>query len=201
MGSNGEVSATGLTNLADAGSVARAGTSTCVGTKRTRPPTKGAEGVAAEGAALLASRTQRRGAKKVMSFQRTLVIVRDLVDQYGGVFFDKSGVHVVTSCGGKLFVTTIGKPTNNRLCSFGIDSLQEHDDVINHGSGGLSGRQAKCAWSPCAMRKGRASSMGARESWCSQAQPPGGVASLCDTWMEKTYGSLVRHDVNMVSAV
>ena len=35
-------------------------------------------------------------AKKVVSFSRSLISVRDLVEQYGGVWFDADGVHVVT---------------------------------------------------------------------------------------------------------
>ena len=76
-------------------------------------------------------------AKKVMSFSRSLISVRDLVDQYGGVWFDADGVHVVTLRGGEsgvadlvggrnATVTKIGMPTSARLYSFDIEQLEAH---------------------------------------------------------------------------
>ena len=42
------------------------------------------------------SRSTTQNVKKVESFSRSLISVRDLVDQYGGVWFDSDGVHVVS---------------------------------------------------------------------------------------------------------
>ena len=77
------------------------------------------------------------GAKKVPSFARTLISVRDLVEQFGTVVFDKEGVHVVSiDKEGDLreclrarrgsVSTTIGAPTKQRLYSFDIEALADH---------------------------------------------------------------------------
>ena len=65
-----------------------------------------------------------------MSFQRTLVSVRDLVDQYGSVLFDRKGVHVVSKVGSEGVVTTIGKPTESRLYSFVLGRMADHDQAV-----------------------------------------------------------------------
>ena len=81
------------------------------------------------------------GAKKVPSFARTLVSVRDLVEQFGTVVFDKEGVHVVSiDKEGELreclrsrrgsVSTTIGAPTKQRLCSFDIEALVDHTQWV-----------------------------------------------------------------------
>ena len=69
-------------------------------------------------------------ARKVRSFDRTLVSVRDLVDKYGGVYFDNSGVHVVTTVGEKFITSTIGAPTPERLYSFDLQGLMQHDKKV-----------------------------------------------------------------------
>jgi len=66
--------------------------------------------------------------RRVMSFTRTLVSVRDLVDQFDVVRFDIDGVHV-QSPDGKVS-TCIGKPTENRLYGFNGKALSEHAGVI-----------------------------------------------------------------------
>ena len=76
-----------------------------------------------------------RNVQKVNSFPRSLISVRDLVEQYGGVWFDAAGVHVVTLEEGSALktlkssganVTRIGEPTTARLYSFDIAQLEEH---------------------------------------------------------------------------
>ena len=65
--------------------------------------------------------------KKVNSFSRTLVSVADLVEQYGGLYFDKLGAHVVSEdASGDTIVTTIGTLTKSRLYSFDLASLSRH---------------------------------------------------------------------------
>ena len=75
--------------------------------------------------------------KKVRSFPRSLISVRDIVEKFGGVYFDGRGVHVVTlgdgvSIGdltggdGIKCVTEIGQTTPARLYSFDIDQLEAH---------------------------------------------------------------------------
>ena len=77
-----------------------------------------------------------------MSFSRSLISVRDLVDQYGGVWFDADGVHVVTLPGGEsdvadlvggrnATVTKIGMPTSARLYSFDIEQLEAHQRNVD----------------------------------------------------------------------
>ena len=82
--------------------------------------------------------------KKVESFSRSLISVRDLVDQYGGVWFDSDGVHVVSfdKGDGQPFVargatvTRVGEPTRARLYSFDIAQLesQQHAAGIAMGA-------------------------------------------------------------------
>ena len=67
-----------------------------------------------------------RNVKQVRSFKRSLVSVADLVDQFGGLFFDQRGVHVVSKKAGNLVSTTIGLRTPNRLFSFNIEALSKH---------------------------------------------------------------------------
>ena len=64
-----------------------------------------------------------QGVRKVNSFQRTLVSVRDLVEQFGSVRFDDQGVHLVTDSGKS---TRIGATLPNRLYSFDLDALARH---------------------------------------------------------------------------
>ena len=73
-----------------------------------------------------------KGAKKVRSFNRTLVSVTDLVEQFGRVIFDSDGVKVETKRGpkSKRIRTVIGTPTLNRLYKFDQAALQNHADRI-----------------------------------------------------------------------
>ena len=75
--------------------------------------------------------------KKVRSFPRSLISVRDIVEKFGGVYFDGRGVHVVTLVDGVSIgdltggdgvksVTEIGQTTPARLYSFDIDRLADH---------------------------------------------------------------------------
>ena len=71
-------------------------------------------------------------AKKVNSFERTLVSVRDLVDLYGGVLFNSSGVHVVSESAARQTISTqIGEATTARLYSFDLPALERHDLKLN----------------------------------------------------------------------
>ena len=68
-----------------------------------------------------------KGARRVMSFSRTLVGAMDLVDQFDEARFNRRGVHVVTQTpDGREVVTRIGRPTLNRLFSFDGDALRRH---------------------------------------------------------------------------
>ena len=62
--------------------------------------------------------------RRVASFTRTLVSVRDLVEQFGSVRFDETGAHIVDPSGE--VSTCIGRPTCNRLYSFDGAALMEH---------------------------------------------------------------------------
>ena len=73
------------------------------------------------------------GVRKVDSFTRTLVSVRDLVDQFGSVVFDSKGVHLrtcetdaTTGAAGSCVDTQIGRPTIQRLYSFDVEALIKH---------------------------------------------------------------------------
>ena len=74
--------------------------------------------------------------RKVRSFPRTLVSVRDLVDRFGSVYFDDKGVHVISPLTntGEYMSTTIGLPTQSRLYSFDLDKLVEHSRSLSQGS-------------------------------------------------------------------
>jgi hypothetical protein len=65
-----------------------------------------------------------RNVRRVRSFTRTLVGVRDLVDQFHEVRFNRDGVHVVSKDGH--VATKIGDPTRNRLYSFDGSALSKH---------------------------------------------------------------------------
>ena len=65
--------------------------------------------------------------RRVLSFTRTLVGVRDLVDQFDVVKFDDQGVYV-ESKDGKVS-TRIGAPTENRLYSFDSKALTRHAEA------------------------------------------------------------------------
>ena len=70
-----------------------------------------------------------RNARRVASFQRTLVSVSDLVEQYGRVLFDGEGVHVCTpaeAAKNGYIKTKIGEPTQQRLFSFDSKQLKRH---------------------------------------------------------------------------
>ena len=64
-------------------------------------------------------------ARNVRSFDRTLISVRDLVDKYGGVYFDDEGAHLITHIGEDLICSTIGAANAQRLCGFDLSGLQE----------------------------------------------------------------------------
>ena len=70
-------------------------------------------------------------ARKVKSFDRTLISVRDLVDKYGGVYFDEEGVHLITHLGEDLICSTIGAANAQRLYGFNLTGLQDHHDKVS----------------------------------------------------------------------
>ena len=69
-----------------------------------------------------------RNVRRVLSFTRTLVSVRDLVDQFSRVVFDNDGVTVESEDGRTR--TRIGEPTHNRLYSFDGDALKRHATAV-----------------------------------------------------------------------
>ena len=69
------------------------------------------------------------GAQRVNGFRRTLVSVRDVVDQFGEVAFDADGVRVTTPMrSGSALTTRIGSALESRLYSFDVAALQNHAD-------------------------------------------------------------------------
>ena len=69
-----------------------------------------------------------REVRRVRSFTRMLVGVRDLVDQFHVIRFDRDGVHVETQDG--KIRTRIGRPTANRLYSFNGAALARHARAV-----------------------------------------------------------------------
>ena len=72
-----------------------------------------------------------RGVRKVASFERPLISVTDLIERFGPVVFNASGVHLATELGeGEVCVTTIGHATPNRLFSFDQEALELHEERL-----------------------------------------------------------------------
>ena len=72
-----------------------------------------------------------KGAKRVSSFTRPLVSVSDLSSQFGGVFFDRCHVYVVSQCGNTTISTCIGKRNEAQLYTFDVQALANHEaDVM-----------------------------------------------------------------------
>ena len=73
-----------------------------------------------------------KNARKVKSFDKTLVSVTDLVEQFGRVVFDVEGVTVETQADNleSKVSTNIGKPTSNRLYKFDISALEKHQEKM-----------------------------------------------------------------------
>ena len=69
-----------------------------------------------------------KNVRRVMSFTRTLVSVRDLVDQFHRVVFDSRGVAVESETGDVR--TLIGLPMRNRLYSFDGSALARHAALV-----------------------------------------------------------------------
>ena len=77
-------------------------------------------------------------ARKVESFPRPLVSVRDLVEAVGSVLFDREGVYAVTRTTGGRVESKIGKPTDSRLYGFDVLGLIGHiRDVTSVASVGV----------------------------------------------------------------
>ena len=70
-------------------------------------------------------------ARKVNSFTRTLVSVRDLADKFGGVYFDSRFVYVVSKADGRIISTEIGKATKSRLYRFSLPDLEKHVEMCS----------------------------------------------------------------------
>ena len=69
-----------------------------------------------------------KGVRQVSSFQRTLVSVKDLVEQFGPVLFNNDGVYLASrGTKGKSFISEIGSCTPERLCTFDVAALTEHN--------------------------------------------------------------------------
>ena len=68
-----------------------------------------------------------KGVRRVTSFQRTLVSVKDLVEQFGPVLFNRDGVYLASrGMKDKSFITKIGSCTPERLYSFDVSALTTH---------------------------------------------------------------------------
>ena len=91
-------------------------------------------------------------ARKVRSFDRTLVSVRDLVDKYGGVYFDSSGVHLVSLVGNKFVTSTIGAPTQARLYSFDLKGLLNHDNKVKTEDASVENMKIYSMLNGCSVR-------------------------------------------------
>ena len=65
-------------------------------------------------------------ARKVSSFPRALISVRDLVDALGAIMFNEEGVHALTTMENDVAVTRIGVPLESRLYSFDLPAVIQH---------------------------------------------------------------------------
>jgi hypothetical protein len=68
--------------------------------------------------------------RKVNSFTRTLISVGDLADQFGGVYFDSNGSHVISEASTGWVATKIGRRNPSRLYTFDVESLIKHKEKI-----------------------------------------------------------------------
>ena len=123
-----------------------------------------------------------RGVKQVQSFKRSLVSVADLVEQFGGLFFDAAGVHVVSPSADGVVVTTVGIPTKNRLFSFNVDALSAHRDAV----GGYGGQHPLGLLSCCAGESHPSSEYAVSSdgvACCSTSKAWGGVekCAVCES--------------------
>ena len=72
-----------------------------------------------------------RHVQKVPGFTRTLVSVRDLADQFAGVYFDKGHVYLVPECAmTNIPMHRIGDATANRLYTFNIKALDRCSGLL-----------------------------------------------------------------------
>jgi hypothetical protein len=70
-----------------------------------------------------------KGVRQVSIFQRTLVSVKDLVEQFGPVLFNNGGVYLASrGTQGKSFISKIGSCTPERLYTFDVAALTEHNN-------------------------------------------------------------------------
>ena len=69
-----------------------------------------------------------KGVRQVSSFQRTLVSVKVLVEQFGPVLFNNGGVYLAPrGTKGKSSISKIGSCTPGRLYTFDVAALTAHN--------------------------------------------------------------------------
>jgi hypothetical protein len=84
---------------------------------------------ASEKVSLIGDMGPMKGVRQVSSFQRTLVSVKDLVEQFGPVLFNNDGVYLASrGTQGKSFISKIGSCTPERLYTFDVAALTEHNN-------------------------------------------------------------------------
>ena len=99
-------------------------------------------------------------ARKVNSFSRALISVSDLVERFGGVFFDRNKVYVCTPDGVGPITTCIGERNDVRLYSFDLKALMKHERLVQRrGAESVGGFADVCATAvACSRGTGVASS-------------------------------------------
>ena len=87
-------------------------------------------------------------ARKVDSFSRALISVADLVDRFGGVFFDRGKVYVCTPDGVGPIITCIGHRNEVRLYGFDLEALVKHEHKLQkRGADSAGGFVEECSTS------------------------------------------------------
>jgi hypothetical protein len=86
---------------------------------------------ASEKVSLIGDMGPLKGVRQVSSFQRTLVSVKDLVEQFGPVLFNNDGVYLASrGIRDQSFITKIGSCTPERLYTFDVSALASHNGRV-----------------------------------------------------------------------
>ena len=86
---------------------------------------------ASEKVSLIGDMGPLKGVRQVSSFQRTLVSVKDLVEQFGPVLFNNDGVYLASrGIKDQSFITKIGSCTPERLYTFDVSALASHNGRV-----------------------------------------------------------------------
>ena len=86
---------------------------------------------ASEKVGLIGDMGPLKGVRQVSSFQRTLVSVKDLVEQFGPVLFNNEGVYLASrGTKDQSFITKIGSCTPERFCTFDVSALTSHNSRV-----------------------------------------------------------------------